>query len=1096
MSKKIIAFSVLCLFGIFMFTESANSQGFNSVSTPDGINVIAVGNSGQLYRSASGGSVWVSNPNGALNMNDVTSLGNDVWIAANNSTVYKTQKTNSAVVPYLVGVSVNLYSIDFVDANTGFVCGQSGVVRKTINGGVNWTSSNSGISSEDLNGIDFSDANNGRVVGNNGVNYVTSDGGASWTSQSSGTTYNLTDVKLFGSFAVATGENGILLENSSGTWNAVLTSTISDFTGVSGTASNDVHVSGGGGFIRNNKSGSSNYFNFEINPMMANLVDIFYYDANNGWAVSSLNNVIIYTSNAGATWSMPTGASLSRSWTQKLTASGGIGNNLCMHPFNNKTIFLVQGSTVYVSRNSGENWSNIASVSGGGSAHSFYVSPLDTNVLVCAITSSPDRVTKTTNYGATWTTSISANFSNYGQPLEMDQNDPNVYYFAPDNDGFYKSTDGGSSFTEISTTITGGQPGPSFRSPCDIIVKWGNSNIIMIGDGVTGSGQAQFFQSTDGGKVWDAKLSAAASEIPSMCNSVFDDELFFGTEWGGSLIYKSTNSGANWASYFNTGFSGWASGFCSEDPTVVYTGNYGSNSSLSTNGGSNWLIGASGMSGAGAGVIVPERGVIISQQTSNVYKMNFNYSYTPTVEQIDVEVLSIGDQGTVYYPTLTITPSGTVANNNGGGPASFTVTRKITPGSYTSTKNINIGAASSTSVNFDPWTFNTGTVYTIKDSVHISGDGNTSNDVMIGTLTPIVGTFSISMQQDFSSGTFPPSGWTRTGSGTQFWKRDANVTGYGTGGGSSFYDFFSANAGTAYQYINGPTFTPIVGSGNIQYDYAYAPYSSNDRDSITVQYSTNAGSTWLTLVQLFGYDGATGDYAMNTTGVDNNEFIPESNEWATKQWTLPAGTDRVRFRAKSGFGNNFYLDNIKILTGQAYTQMNIIAAPEAMYNGATLNISDTLTAYLRNNSSPYNLVDSSTAVLNGKSLTASCVFQNVTTGTYYIQIEHRNTLNSWSQTGGHAVTMGMTSTYDFTTSQSKTYGSNSVLVASKYCIYSGDVNKDGIIDLADQSDIDNDGNNFVTGYVVTDLNGDGLVDLADAVTADNNAANFISAVTP
>ena len=176
--------------------------------------------------------------------------------------------------------------------------------------------------------------------------------------------------------------------------------------------------------------------------------------------------------------------------------------------------------------------------------------------------------------------------------------------------------------------------------------------------------------------------------------------------------------------------------------------------------------------------------------------------------------------------------------------------------------------------------------------------------------------------------------------------------------------------------------------------------------------------------------------------------------------------------------------------------MNIILAPEAMYNGATLNISDTLIAYLRNNSSPYNLVDSSTAVLNGKSLTASCVFQNVTTGTYYIQIEHRNTLNSWSQTGGHAVTMGMTSTYDFTTSQSKTYGSNSVLVASKYCIYSGDVNKDGIIDLADQSDIDNDGNNFVTGYVVTDLNGDGLVDLADAVTADNNAANFISAVTP
>ncbi|MBS1518503.1 MAG: hypothetical protein JSS91_10500 [Bacteroidetes bacterium] len=1096
MNSKIIAFSVICLLGIMLNSNLTYSQGFNSVTTPDGTNLVAVGNSGQLYRSASGGATWTSIPNGALNMNDVTSLGNDVWIAADNGTVYKTQKTPSSIITYTVGSSVVLKSIVFIDANTGFVCGNSGAVYKTVNGGVNWTSSNSGIAAVDLNSVDFKDANNGRVVGSSGNIYITSNGGTSWTSESSGTTKNLTAVKYFSTYAVATGEYGTILTNNGGSWTAVNTRTQSDIRSVTGTWSSDVHVCGGGGFIRNNKSGSSNFFNFEINPMMANLVDIFYFDTNKGWAVSSLTNVIIYTTNAGASWSMPTGATLSRSWTQKLTISGGIGNDLCPHPTDRNTMFCVNGSTVSVSRDRGETWTNISSITGGGSAHSFYVSPLDTNIWVCAITSSPDRVTKTTNYGATWTTSVSLNFSNYGQPLEMDQNDPHIFYYAPDNDGFYKSTDIGSTFTKISTTINGGVGGTAFRSPCDIITMWDSSNVIYVGDGVTGSGNAQIFKSTDGGKVWNLMYTVVASETPSLCNSVFDRTTIFATEWSGSNIYKSTNYGTNWFISHSTGFSGWASGICLEDPTVIYTGNYGSSSALSTDNGVTWLSGGSGMSGAGAGVIVPERGYILSQQTSNVYKMNFNYSYTPVVEQIDVEAFSIGDEGSKFYTTATVTPSGTVKNNNGAAPATFTVTRKITPGNYTSTKTVsNLGASSSTVVNFDPWTFNAGTLYNIKDSVYIANDGNNSNDVKTGTLTPYVGTFSNTLTEDFSSGTFPPAGWTRTGSGTQYWKRDATVTGYGTGGGSSFYDFWSANTSTPYQYLETPTFTAISSSGSLIYDYAYAPYSSGT-DSLAIEYSTNGGTTYTTYILLYGNSGATGEYALNTTGVSGSEFIPASNQWQTKTWSLPAGTNRVRFRAKSGYGNNLYLDNVKIETGQAYTQLNLVLAPEGMYNGSGLNFADTVKAYLRNTSSPFAVVDSATAVINSTSLTAPCVFQNAGTGNYYIQIKHRNALESWSKSGGHSITSGVTSTYDFTNAQSQTYGSNSILIGSRFCFYSGDVNKDGIIDIADQSDIDNDAFNFSSGYVVTDLNGDMVVDLADAVIADNNASNFISKITP
>ena len=43
--------------------------------------------------------------------------------------------------------------------------------------------------------------------------------------------------------------------------------------------------------------------------------------------------------------------------------------------------------------------------------------------------------------------------------------------------------------------------------------------------------------------------------------------------------------------------------------------------------------------------------------------------------------------------------------------------------------------------------------------------------------------------------------------------------------------------------------------------------------------------------------------------------------------------------------------------------------------------------------------------------------------------------------------------YDFTTAQNKAYGNNLKLVNGKWCIYSGDVNQDGFIDINDQSQV-------------------------------------------
>ena len=71
-----------------------------------------------------------------------------------------------------------------------------------------------------------------------------------------------------------------------------------------------------------------------------------------------------------------------------------------------------------------------------------------------------------------------------------------------------------------------------------------------------------------------------------------------------------------------------------------------------------------------------------------------------------------------------------------------------------------------------------------------------------------------------------------------------------------------------------------------------------------------------------------------------------------------------------------------------------------------------------------------------------------------------------------------------------------ILKGTKWCLYSGDVNGDGVIDLSDVAAIDIDNLNFVTGYTVTDVNGDGLIDLSDLAVVDTNNLNFVSKITP
>ncbi|MBL0096026.1 MAG: hypothetical protein IPP46_05625 [Bacteroidetes bacterium] len=114
---------------------------------------------------------------------------------------------------------------------------------------------------------------------------------------------------------------------------------------------------------------------------------------------------------------------------------------------------------------------------------------------------------------------------------------------------------------------------------------------------------------------------------------------------------------------------------------------------------------------------------------------------------------------------------------------------------------------------------------------------------------------------------------------------------------------------------------------------------------------------------------------------------------------------------------------------------------------------------------------------------------------YFISVYHRNSVETWSALPQAFLA---TSTYNFTTSASQAFGANMrQLLPGVFAIYSGDLSpQDNVVDIIDQSAIDNDIFNFNGGYIVTDLSGDGAVDIVDQSILDNNIFGFISSSTP
>lgn len=309
---------------------------------------------------------------------------------------------------------------------------------------------------------------------------------------------------------------------------------------------------------------------------------------------------------------------------------------------------------------------------------------------------------------------------------------------------------------------------------------------------------------------------------------------------------------------------------------------------------------------------------------------------------------------------------------------------------------------------------------------------------------------------------------------------------------------------TTTRSLNAPSSLNVAGFGAVLTTSANLG-STVIRRGHTIQNGLNGGTSiaryfditptnndGLDASMIFKYD----DSELNGKPEGSLKLFSSTNTGTT--WTLAGG-------ANNAGANSISVSKINSFSrwsaDSSSVSMVLNFAMEGFYNILTkrLNMRDTVRAYLRNTTFPFAIVDSSKAVIDSVTFSGAFNFANAGNGTYYIQTKHRNSIETWSRSGGEIYTVGNTLSYRFTSSASKAYGNNQVQVdlsPTRFAVYSGDVNQDGSVDASDVSEIDNDASNFVSGYVVTDITGDRFVDGSDFSIADNNAANFVGSVTP
>ena len=172
-------------------------------------------------------------------------------------------------------------------------------------------------------------------------------------------------------------------------------------------------------------------------------------------------------------------------------------------------------------------------------------------------------VYKSTDFGATWTKILYVNARTGCADLAMDPSDPSVliaamwecyrrpwtFHSGGKGSGLHRSTDGGTTWTRITSGMPDGDLGRAAVafSPVDPSIVYANIEADSTG----------FFRSTDNGRSWERRYSGFASNIrPFYFSRIVADPTNKDRVWKTGLnLHRSDDGGATWSTHAGSAHS-------------------------------------------------------------------------------------------------------------------------------------------------------------------------------------------------------------------------------------------------------------------------------------------------------------------------------------------------------------------------------------------------------------------------------------------------------------------------------------------------------------------------------------------------------------
>ena len=544
-----------------------------------------------------------------------------------------------------------------------------------------------------------------------------------------------------------------------------------------------------------------------------------------------------------------------------------------------------------------------------------------------------------------------------GMDCFVDRTNNNVMYGSQYSGSLNRTTNGGGTWTAITTGLTGTAPWVTswYQDPT-------TANTIYCG-------RTLLFKSTNQGTSWTATTGAVpgTGTIVDFKIAPSNNQVIYVVK--SNAVYKTVNGGGAWTTV--TGTLPVASASITRvdvkptDPLVAivtFSGYSSGNKVFKTiNGGTSWTNISTGLpnlpvncvrfdaSSAIEGVYVGcDVGVYY---TDNTFAGAWQPYFTslPNVPVYDLEVytptgklrassygrgvweVDIYNPGTLP-PVAQFTASTFITCV--GSPVNFIDQSSFTPTAWSWTFPGGT-PATSTAQNPTGVTWATAGTYTV--SLTVSNANGTSSPAT--AVVTVLGAVSPPLVEGFQTATFVPTGWTANNINNDAIYWTLATTGSASTQSAEF-DNYNNDAAGAHDEMWAPRMNCSAYSTlTMTFDVAYAPYDLVTYcDTLQALVSTDCGATWNS-VYLKG--GAT----LGTSGVQTTVFIPSAVQWRNESVSLNAYAGQssvlVVFRNRGHYGNIIYVDNINITgTASANPNATFTASATTVCAGTPVNFTD------------------------------------------------------------------------------------------------------------------------------------------------------------